>query len=152
MYKNRSRSQQRGTHYRDDEPLGPIVEKSVLAKAEEAHFALGTSRHDAWLDSIEPTVRAFARNDFRKPIAVSRLLNKQRIGTAIGQPWTPRLAWFLLGFLFSDERQLRKKDLAAMRRRPPPPPPGRLVRERLLTKVEMERRLEALRRHFKPKA
>jgi len=150
MYKSRSRSQQRGTHYRDTEPLGRVVEKSVLAKAEEAHFALGTSRQDQWLDSIEPAVKAFARNGFRKPVDVSRLLNKQGVRTAVGQPWTARLAWFLLGLLHSAERQVRKKDAAA-RLHSRPPPLGKKLRDTPLTKLEMEKRLAALQGQFSPK-
>jgi hypothetical protein len=150
MYKGRSQSQQRGAHYRDTEPLGPIVEKSVLSHAEEVHFAVGTSRHDEWLDSVEPMVRAFARNGFRKPVDVSRLLNKQQVRTAAGQPWTPRLAWFLLGYLYSDERKKRRASMRTAR--PKRRSEEKTTARQSLTKDELARRLRALEAHFQRKA
>lgn len=75
MYKGRSESQQRGSHYRDYEAIGPVVEKSVLGRS-QPQCALGTDRHDEWLDGIEATVRTLSRNGFQGAPEVSRLLNR----------------------------------------------------------------------------
>jgi|GEM_PF-6788875 len=155
MYKGKSQSQQRGAHYRDMEPLGPIVEKSVLSETEKAHFAVGTSRHDVWLDSIEPLVRTMARNGFRKPIDLSRLLNKQHVRTAAGQPWTPRLVWFLLGYLYSDDRRerraLTRRDLTSRESSDAQRTVKKSAAKQSLTKDELARRLRALEAHFQHK-
>src|SRR5262245_28224443 len=103
MYKGRSQSMQRGAHHRDRTVMSKEDFykgiKIVLTKAERAHFEVGSSDKFALLDRVEPAVRTFARNGFRKPKDVARLLNKAGVTTACGAKWTPRLAWFLLDFL-----------------------------------------------------
>ena len=128
--------------------MGPVVEKSVLAEAEKAHFAIGSERHASWLDSIEPIVRMMTRNGFRKPKDISRLLNKQFVKTAIGQPWTPRLAWFLLGFLYSDERKKRRIPRPSFRPTQTRITNATLLPKRDLTKEEMANRLRALQAYY----
>jgi hypothetical protein len=63
---------------------------------------------------LEPIIRLYAKNGFRKPAEVSRLLNKEHRRTACGESWTPRLAWFLLKLSFGSSakvghRSVRKK-------------------------------------------
>ena len=100
MYKTRSESMQRGAGRRDREVLSKQDFhkgiKIVLTKAERAHFEIGSNNKFALLNRVEPLVRSFARNGFRKPKDAARLLNKVGVTTARGAKWTPRLAWFLL--------------------------------------------------------
>jgi hypothetical protein len=56
---------------------------------------------DAFVASLAPVIRAYAKSRFRKPKDVARLLNNRGKRTAIGERWTPRLTHFLLGFIFS---------------------------------------------------
>lgn len=85
-----------------------------LTEAEVKHFHFGTNDVATFVDQIEPTILLYAKNGFRKPADVSRLLNKENKRTACGEGWTPRLTWFLLKFLFHSEtapkpRLARKK-------------------------------------------
>ena len=77
--------------------------KIVLTKEELAHFNFGSTDKISFLDQLRPVIRRYAKNGFRKPSDVSRLLNKAGVTTACGARWTPRLAWFLLRFLFQEE-------------------------------------------------
>lgn len=130
MYKGRSESMQRGANRREREVMSKEEFysgiKIVLTQAERAHFESGSNDKFAFLDRLEPTIRNFAKNGFRKPKDVARLLNKAGWTTACGAQWTPRLAWFLLGFLFDEKT--KKERLAKARRvvserdiRVPPP-------------------------------
>jgi hypothetical protein len=81
------------------------------------HFHFGKNDVASFVDKIEPTVRLYARNGFRKPSDVSRLLNKEQKRTACGDMWTPRLAWFLLKLMFGSNakpknRQAQKAEIA----------------------------------------
>jgi hypothetical protein len=69
-----------------------------LTEAEVKHFHFGRNDVATFVEHVEPTIRLYARNGFRKPAVVSRLLNKENKRTACGEAWTPRLAWFLLSF------------------------------------------------------
>lgn len=121
MYKGRSASMQRGAARRDREVMSKEDFykgiKIVLTRAERAHFEIGLNDKFALLDQLEPWVRTFARNGFRKPKDVARLLNNAGVTTACGAKWTPRLAWFLLGFLFDEmtkrERLARARKVAS---------------------------------------
>src|SRR5262245_44716614 len=53
---------------------------------------MGSNDKFALLDRLEPAVRNFAPNGFRKPKDVARLLNKASTSTACRAKWTPRLA------------------------------------------------------------
>jgi hypothetical protein len=118
MYKGRSASMQRGASSRDREVMSKEDFykgiKIVLTKAERVHFEMGSNDKFTLLDKVEPAVRSYARNGFRRPKDVARLLNKAGVTTACGAKWTPRLAWFLLGFLFDEDT--RRKRLARSRK------------------------------------
>jgi len=57
-----------------------------------------------YLDSL---VAQMAKNGFRKPADVARLLNQQGVKTACGNKWTPRLAIFLLDQLYEAKKSRR---------------------------------------------
>jgi hypothetical protein len=64
------------------------------------NFHFGSNDVATFIDHLAPSVRLYAKNGFRKPADVSRLLNKENKRTACGEAWTPRLAWFLLKLMF----------------------------------------------------
>lgn len=104
MYKGKSRSMQRGGTAHDrsymdknDFYSGTKIE---LTEAEVNHFHFGANDVASFTAELEPIIRVYAKNGFRKPADVSRLLNKDNRLTACGDPWTPRLAWFLLKLMF----------------------------------------------------
>ncbi|WP_066682872.1 hypothetical protein [Caulobacter sp. CCH9-E1] len=152
MYKAKSASMMRGTAYSDRKAitkreLGQF-KKTVISKQELAQFSHGAKTRDALLDELEPVVRSLAKNGFRSPKDVSRLLNKQGLRTATGEQWNPQLTWFLLDFLFRRRDQRRKQ--AAQKRTAPPmaksvPAPS-TQKASPLTREEMARRLAALGR------
>jgi hypothetical protein len=48
-----------------------------LTEAELKHFHFGSNDVASFVDELEPTIRLYAKNGFRKPRDVSRLLNKE---------------------------------------------------------------------------
>ena len=80
-----------------------------LTEAEVKHFHFGSHDVASFVDKLEPTVRLYAKNGFRKPRDVSRLLNKEGKRTACGDAWTPRLAWFLLKLMFASNAKPRSQ-------------------------------------------
>lgn len=105
---------QRGTqrHDRDKELVEVYTKEAgpVLSKYERAHFQFGDRDKRSLLEHVAPLVRAYAKDGYRKPRDVSRLLNKNGVATACGAKWTPRLAWFLLGFLFEEPKKNKLKN------------------------------------------
>jgi len=152
MHKGRSASMQRGAAIRDDQKL-PKEEYQAqtrisMSKAELGHFECGATSKSDVLDALRPHIKIMARNGFRKPRDVARLLNKQGIKTASGAPWSPRLAWFLLNFLFDENAKTTNKGL---KRQPENQKPIRLapaapsaismgIQEKVATPVKIESR------------
>lgn len=97
--KARSRSMQRGAYKRDGRHLGKGVLHQAcpprLTDRERSHFGLGTRTTDDFFTSLTPVLLAFHHNRFTAA-KVSQLLNARQVRTACGDPWTPRLAWFLM--------------------------------------------------------
>jgi hypothetical protein len=165
MHKTRSANMQRGLRNLALKAEGPTASedhlprpksstedrdksKRLIAKQELDHFSFGAVQRDQFLASLEPVVRNFAENGFKHPKDVSRLLNKNGLKTACGEAWTPRLAFFLLGFLFDPARRATS--------RPAPRPvtrfngkPTKAIEARApapLTREELTRRLSAIGR------
>lgn len=104
MYKGRSQSAQRGSYYRDGSgwthrDLKRFAELPLAAE-EIGNFHCGAITPEKLADRLRPTVRDLARNGFRKPADVAKLLNRSDVRTANGGKWTPRLAWFLLSLIY----------------------------------------------------
>jgi hypothetical protein len=114
MYKSRSESMQRGSQIRDGKRMSKEAFFSqtniTMAKDEVAHFQLAAVGLDQFIEALRPIVRSAAKNGFRKPSDVSRLLNKWKVTTACGSQWSPRLTWFLLRFLFDAKARLPQQD------------------------------------------
>jgi hypothetical protein len=101
--------------------------KIELTEAEVKHFHFGTNDVATFVDHIELTIRLYAKNGFRKPADVSRLLNNENKRTACGEAWTPRLAWFLLRLTF-DSAAKPKHQLAQKTEIAEPPRKTRILR------------------------
>lgn len=163
MYKGRSASMQRGAGYRKTEQVDMAVLYAemppALTKNERTHFELGNKDATTFVDRIRPSILDLVKAGFRKPRDVSRLLNKQRVTTARGAQWTPRLAWFLLCLIFDGQlpRQMPQSGSRLIvpkpvnRRNPLPDPTPSSRQSQPLTDEEVARRLANLGRVVRPK-
>lgn len=113
MYKGRSQSAQRGSYYRDGNGWTHYDLKRFaelpLAKDEVGNFRCGATTPEKLANMLERRVRDLARNGFRKPADVAKLLNRSQVRTANGGRWTPRLAWFLLSLIYKGRLPLAPK-------------------------------------------
>ena len=75
-----------------------------MTEAEMVHFNSDAVGLGALFTKLEPVVKAYAREQTRKPVDVSRRLNAEGYKTADGAAWTPRLVHFLLALMFNDPR------------------------------------------------
>ena len=163
MYKSRSRFMQRGSNYRDQEKvaLGALYRDHppALTRQERSNFEFGAIGLERFIVELAPVVRQLSKAGFRKPKDVARLLNKKAVLTASGARWTPRLAYFLLSFVFAGEVQRQTEQSGKRLKLPKRIPsdvkssPNSLDRSSApasrhtpLTTSEMARRLEALGR------
>jgi hypothetical protein len=64
---------------------------------------------------LEPVVKAYARNQTRKPVDVSLRLNAEGYTTATGAAWTSRLVHFLLALMFNNSKADTKPETRAAR-------------------------------------
>ena len=80
---------------------------SQITRDELKHFAFRDRSKEAFLDELDPWLRACFKNGFTKPNQIAGLLNKVGKTTACGQLWTPHLVWGLQRFLF--ERREKKR-------------------------------------------
>lgn len=100
--------------------------KIELTDAEVKHFHFGSNDVATFIDHLTTSVRLYARNGFRKPADVARLLNKENKRTACGEAWTPRLTWFLLKLMF--DPGAKPKPRLAQKAVPETPRKGRILR------------------------
>lgn len=151
MYKARSASYQRGMGMNDDGPLTEAerakFKKTKISQQELEHFSFGERTREVILDELEPILRGYAKNGFRLPKDVARLLNRSGMKTACGERWTPQLAWFLQGFLFERREKRRAAAVDAVSGPPPQRPlsPGSSG-QAPLSREELARRLSSLGR------
>lgn len=91
-----------------ERPAGrPQSKPSQITRDELKHFAFRDRSREAFLDELDPLLRACFKGGFTRPNEVAGLLNKAGKTTACGQPWTPHLVWGLQRFLF--ERREKKR-------------------------------------------
>lgn len=151
MYKARSASYQRGMGMNDDGPLTEAerakFKKTKISQQELEHFSFGERTREVMLDELEPILRGYAKNGFRLPKDVARLLNRAGMKTACGERWTPQLAWFLQGFLF-ERREKRRAAAVDVASRPLPQRPSSpgSSGQAPLSREELARRLSSLGR------
>lgn len=149
MHKSKSESMKRGSLKRNREPLTAEdrkhFKKTTISQQELAHFSFGAVTQDILLEELEPIVGAYAVAGFRAPKEVARLLNKNGVKTACGEPWNAQLAWFLLSFLH-ERRKRRAQERAAKRRTMNISKAPAADLSAPLTREELARRLGALGR------
>jgi hypothetical protein len=109
MYKSKSRSMQRGTHFRETDEshkVGTYEGTSpVFSTADVPHFDYGNITKAALIEKLRGVIGSLAKNGFKKPADVAPLLNKFNYTTACGAQWTPRLVWFLLKETFGKDQR-----------------------------------------------
>lgn len=154
---------QRGSSCRDREKveLGALYKDHppALTRQERSNFEFGAIELQGFIVELAPVVRQLSKAGFRKPKDVARLLNKKSILTASGARWTPRLAHFLLSFVFDGEVQRQTDQSGKLLKLPKTMPPdvksssnalnrptAPAFTHTLLTTSEMAKRLEALGR------
>lgn len=71
-----------------------------MTKKEMAHFHSKHRTVQQLCGQLLPTVRAYAKDGFRKPKQVAEMLNRDGHRTVLGSRWTARLTYFLLGLMF----------------------------------------------------
>jgi hypothetical protein len=97
---------QRGASASEREPFVSSSElyaqgaKIVLTRSDLINLS-PSGREVEWFETLRVAVQAMANNGFRKPRDVARLLNAQGYRTAVGNRWSPRIAWFLLNRLYT---------------------------------------------------
>ncbi|WP_312145346.1 hypothetical protein [Brevundimonas sp.] len=87
--------------------IQPRTAKPTLGQNERAHFAFRGDSKQHGMGYLDSLVAQMAKNGFRKPADVARLLNQQGVKTACGNKWTPRLAIFLLDQLYEAKKSRR---------------------------------------------
>ncbi|MGI9370744.1 MAG: hypothetical protein ACR2O2_18095 [Ruegeria sp.] len=109
MSKAKVRSMQRGAQKRSEE--APIRMQEIyknhpprLANGDKPHLDFRKFGKPEQLDKIRTVILAAQQNGIDTASEVSCLLNKLLIKTAIGDSWTPRLAWFAAKVVKSDAR------------------------------------------------
>lgn len=120
--------------------IQPKTAKPTMEQNERAHFAFRGESERQGMGYLDSLVAQMAKNGFRKPVDVARLLNQQGVKTACGHKWTPRLAIFLLDELYKAKksRRVEKPKVA--------PTTSKLDRNVPLTPDEIALRLSALGR------
>jgi hypothetical protein len=82
--------------------------REPMTEAEMVHFNSDKVGLGALFAKLEPIVKAYVRDQSRKPVDVSRRLNADGHTTAAGAAWTPRLVHFLLALMFDNPRKDKK--------------------------------------------
>jgi hypothetical protein len=84
--------------------------REPMTEAEMVHFNSDTVGLGPLFAKLEPVVKAYARDQTRKPVDVSRRLNAEGYKTADDAAWTPRLVHFLLALMFNDPKNAKRPD------------------------------------------
>jgi hypothetical protein len=85
--------------------------REPMTEAEMVHFNSDAVGLGLLFAKLEPIVKAYARDQTRKPVDVSLRLNAEGYTTAAGAAWTPRLVHFLLALIFNNPKADRKPEL-----------------------------------------
>lgn len=82
--------------------------RAPMTEAEMIHFNSDSVDLGQLFAKLEPVVKAYARDQTRKPVDVSLRLNAEGYTTAVGAGWTPRLVHFLLALMFNNQKPDQK--------------------------------------------
>jgi hypothetical protein len=123
--------------------------RAPLTEPEMIHFNSDKVGLGALFAKLEPIVKAYARDQTRKPVDVSLRLNADGHTTAAGAPWTPRLVHFLLALMFNDPKTDKKPETRAVQQARPAPArtaPSRAARISMDDKDQLAKLLSSLGR------
>ena len=136
-----------------ERPAGrPQSKPSQITRDELKHFAFRDRTKEAFLDELDPLLRACFKGGFTRPNEVAGLLNKAGKTTACGQPWTPHLVWGLQRFLFERREKKRASQTApAAPSAPVSKPAASSQRAKDSAAEDMARLLGAIARASRPR-
>jgi hypothetical protein len=120
-----------------------------MTEAEMVHFNSDAVGLGQLFAKLEPIVKAYARDQTRKPVDVSRRLNAEGYKAADGALWTPRLVHFLLALMFNDPKPNKNPEAHLARQAVPAPAetaPSRAPRISMDDKDGLARLLSSLGR------
>jgi hypothetical protein len=123
--------------------------REPMTEVEMVHFNSDAVGLGQLFAKLEPVVKAYARDQTRKPVEVSRRLNAEGYKTADGAAWTPRLVHFLLALMFNGPRPNKKPEAHLARPAGPAPAktePSRAPRISMDDKDGLARLLSSLGR------
>jgi hypothetical protein len=123
--------------------------REPMTEAEMVHFNSDAVGLGPLFEKLEPVVKAYARDQTRKPVDVSLRLNAEGYATAVGAAWTPRLVHFLLALMFNDSKADKKPEARPARPAGPAPAkaaPSRAPRISMDDKDQLARLLSSLGR------
>lgn len=95
--------------------------REPMTEAEMVQFNSSAVGLGQLFAKLGPVVKAYARDQTRKPVDVSRRLNAEGYKTAEGAAWTPRLVHFLLALMFNDSKPNKKAEAHFVRPARPAP-------------------------------
>jgi hypothetical protein len=95
--------------------------RAPMTEAEMIHYNSEGVGLGELFAKLEPVVKAYAREQTRKPVDVSLRLNADGHTTAAGVAWTPRLVHFLLALMFNDPKNDKKPEVRAVKPAGPAP-------------------------------
>jgi hypothetical protein len=84
--------------------------REPMTESETVHFNSDALGLGPLFAKLEPVVKAYARDQTRKPVDVSTRLNAEGYKTADGAAWTPRLVHFLLALMFNDPKRDKRPE------------------------------------------
>lgn len=113
MSKAKIRSMQRGAQKRSSAPpikMGDIYKKHPprISNQDKPHLDFLKFGKPEQVAQIKTVVEAARKNGIGTASEISKLLNKLLIKTAIGENWTPRLAWFASSAIRKDDSNSRR--------------------------------------------
>jgi hypothetical protein len=123
--------------------------REPMKAAEMVHFNSDAVGLGPLFAKLEPVVKAYARDQTRKPVDVSLRLNAEGYTTAAGAAWTPRLVHFLLALMFNDPKADKEPEVRPARpagRAPASAAPSRVPRISMDDKDQLARLLSSLGR------
>jgi hypothetical protein len=123
--------------------------REPMTEAEMVHFNSAAIGLGPLFAKLEPVVKAYARDQTRKPVDVSLRLNAEGHTTAAGAAWTPRLVHFLLALMFNDPKADKQPEARPARpagRAPARAAPARVPRISMDDKDQLARLLSSLGR------
>lgn len=99
MHKSTVRSMQNAA--RNGAAQNPVYMRDIykdhppqISSADKAHLDFVKFGKSDEAEKIRMVISAAKKDGIGAAAEVSKLLNKLRLRTALGEPWTPRLAWF----------------------------------------------------------